>query len=423
MLKVQANQRVGKFSRMSNLEKPQQKNLVLMRAQSKIGFLDWVKEARDFSVIDEIVSGKMSQKTLQEHFTEFEKWRDGKIIQVSDFRQQKVIVSQKAEIAKLKKQVAEQKQNVSNLKKQNESLQKIQSQRYTDEEVQALVNESKVENQHLKSQLSGLIVKLNDLFSDIEEYKVTIANLNRKIQNQREQLAESQKYIVRAKGEIKFLEDKISEKKSSIVDLQQRIEQTEAGLRKLEILKSTSIFDALMAFTEQSDQIKELRQENSMLEQRNSSLRDKIVRSEKNTPRPQVNPTRPRPVIKGSEEKYSAENDFLLKMQQEYTEAELEILKDQKVIVYCGAPGTIERNLKTLKVDVEIVIVSGGKLKTVRSKARSNRSFVFYDSLHSHAINNILASKNITAYKIRDGDSATNIVAKMIGILKKEYTK
>ena len=215
MLKVQANQRVGKFSRMSNLEKPQQKNLVLMRAQSKIGFLDWVKEARDFSVIDEIVSGKMSQKTLQEHFTEFEKWRDGKIIQVSDFRQQKVIVSQKAEIAKLKKQVAEQKQNVSNLKKQNESLQKIQSQRYTDEEVQALVNESKVENQHLKSQLSGLIVKLNDLFSDIEEYKVTIANLNRKIQNQREQLAESQKYTVRAKGEIKFLEDKISEKKSS----------------------------------------------------------------------------------------------------------------------------------------------------------------------------------------------------------------
>ena len=67
MSKVQANQRVGKFSRMSNLEKPQQKNLVLMRAQSKIGFLDWVKEARDFSVIDEIVSGKMSQKTLQEH--------------------------------------------------------------------------------------------------------------------------------------------------------------------------------------------------------------------------------------------------------------------------------------------------------------------------------------------------------------------
>ena len=87
--------------------------------------------------------------------------------------------------------------------------------------------------------------------------------------------------IKKYKSEIKFLEDKISEKKSSIVDLQQRIEQTEAGLRKLEILKNTSIFDALMAFTEQSDQIKELRQENSMLEQRNSSLRDKIVRSEK----------------------------------------------------------------------------------------------------------------------------------------------
>ena len=78
----------------------------------------------------------------------------------------------------------------------------------------------------------------------------------------------------------------------------------------------------------------------------------------------------------------------------------------------------IRRNLKTLNVDVEIVVVSEGRLRIVQSKARSNRPFVFYDGLHSHAIDNILNNNNINAYRIKDGDSSENIVAKMIEILR-----
>ncbi len=415
MLKVQERPRENKFSMAFNVSKSP-KNMILVRAQAKEGFLDWTKKNKDSSVIENINSGEMSHKVLEGYFNEFDEWRDDENTPIDDFREQKIIVSQKTKITKLKNQLANQTQKAKDVKKQNKLLQKIQSQLYAEEEVQALINKSK---QHLEDEISNLIAEKNGLLKDNQSYKAKITNLNRSNQNYRNQLIESQRYSERLEDKNQELENEKQELKDENKDLQQKLDQAKTEFQIPEELKNTPIDDALTMYIEQSRQIKELKQRNEHLVHSNSKLKNKATNSAKNVSRPQTRVKNSRPNAKKSTAKSPpAENNFLNKMRQEYTEAELAMLQDQKVTVYCGVPGAIRRNLKTLNVDVEIVVVSEGRLRIVQSKARSNRPFVFYDGLHSHAIDNILNNNNINAYRIKDGDSSENIVAKMIEILR-----
>ncbi|MBS7346567.1 MAG: hypothetical protein KIG14_02550 [Candidatus Sacchiramonaceae bacterium] len=419
MLGVGKSPKKGRFSTAFPTQR-QQKNLIFMQAKAKRGFLDWVKQMKRPCVMSRIADGTMSQETLEKHFADFEKWSDDVKLQADNSRLQKVIASQKADILRVKSQLSERKKKVSELKKANKLLQKAQSQTKANEEDQALIDSLQHENRDIKAQLSDLGTELDKSNSNAEHYRMRVIDCNKRIENQRKQLNQFQDHIVQAKAEFKSENDdlkaQLSEKDKLNVDLESRLHRSEAELQKLETLKNISVFDFLTASMDQTRQAKQLKQEMKRLNKEFAKTRNEITHGKEKSPE-----TKPKVDL---ETKSRPEDKFLAEMKQKYTEDELAMLKGQLVTVYCNTPGTIERDLSMLEIDVKIVIARNhGKLRDIQSKASADsRSFVFCDGRHSHSINHILSSRNIKVYRIESGDNATNIVAKMIEILKNAAT-
>ncbi len=411
MLKIQEKPKRSKPAAIFRTEK-QSKNLILMQAKAKRGFLDWVKIFKKPWVMDRINSGEMSQKTLQKHMADFEEWSNNENARAENSRLQKVIASQKAEISNSKNQLSERRQKVDSLKKQIKTLEKLLLESQTNAEDQALIDELKIENRDLKSQLISKETELENSNHVAQSSQNEVTRLNKRIENQRKQLSDFQSYITRVKSDDAGLKNQLASKDSAINSLKSELQKAKAELQKLNSLQDISILDVLTSMTDQASQTKGLSKQVHRLSKDVSKLRNELsVKKLEKIPE-----SKPRAEPK---QKTLAADNFLQQIQQEYSKNELEMLKGQKVIVYCNKHGTIERDLKMLDINVVIVIVRDDeKLRTVQSRSRSKQSFVFYDGLHSHTINNILNARYVSAYRIKDCNSAKYIVSKMIEILR-----
>lgn len=417
------------------------KDPIFLKAKSVTGFIDWLKKKRSVAY-NNLLNGKFTQKTLTKYLKEFEPYSDLlKAENENSILKSEINRLEKAN-KKIKESVNTKNDRIINLEsqikhldielsKENKSDETVDTLAFT-EEIAALKDiiigleqsnkEYIEEHLRLKAENTALSSKNNSISKSsanktyqLKQFEETIKTKNDELDEAKNQFREAEKAL---KEEEISHEKNLDEEKARHEDTKQKLNESKQIIGRLE---NISIIDVLTGITDRTRSINNIdkKLEEFMVSQQNEikKIARQIMRYSHETAQDAriIMPNQPANI---SQNVISFED----RMKDKFGD-DLELIKGIRLILIINHKGTLERDLSSVGISVELLIPDSKTPTKIKSatKTTNYQKFVASTTDVGHECYYSAVPKNNQdprRFLISPSDSPENIIKRMIKVQK-----